>query len=152
MEIKFPWLCLPLKTERKKNALTKESEYGILGIKTPLLDVSAKAEEVWGPALGGREKEDSLKAMTTTVDRYKEIYEVNGTITESIKRKDYESVVEEYGKAKRFADNAKNLAESLGSAPPTDAQIHQILLAARVWHDVEEQVVDFKRDIWKRFD
>jgi exocyst complex component 2 len=135
---------------KKKNALTKESEYGVLGIKTPLLDVLAKAEEVWGPALGGREKEDSLKVMTTTVDRYKEIYEVNGAITESIKRKDYESVVEEYGKAKRFADNAKNLAESLGSSPPTDAQIHQILLAARVWHDVEEQVVDFKRDTWKR--
>ena len=135
---------------KKKNALTKESEYGVLGIKTPLLDVSAKAEEVWGPALGGREKEDSLKVMNTTVDRYKEIYEVNGAMTESIKRKDYESVVEEYGKAKRFADNTKNLAESLGSSPPTDAQIHQILLAARVWHDVEEQVVDFKRDIWKK--
>ena len=42
---------------KKKNALTKESEYGVLGIKTPLLEVSAKAEEVWGPALGGREKE-----------------------------------------------------------------------------------------------
>jgi exocyst complex component 2 len=135
---------------KKKNALTKESEYGVLGIKAPLLDVSAKAEEVWGPALGGREKEDSLKVMNTTVDRYKEIYEVNGAMTDSIKRKDYESVVEEYGKAKRFADNAKNLSESLGSSPPTDAQIHQILLAARVWHDVEEQVVDFKRDIWKR--
>ncbi|KAG0649155.1 Exocyst complex component Sec5 [Hyphodiscus hymeniophilus] len=135
---------------KKKNALTKESEYGVLGIKAPLLDVSAKAEEVWGPALGGREKEDSLKVMNTTVDRYKEIYEVNAAVTESIKRKDYESVVEEYGKAKRFADNTKNLAESLGSNPPTDAQIHQILLAARVWHDVEEQVVDFKRDIWKR--
>jgi exocyst complex component 2 len=135
---------------KKKNALTKESEYGVLGIKAPLLDVSAKAEEVWGPALGGREKEDSLKVMNTTVDRYKEIYEVNGAITDSIKRKDYESVVEEYGKAKRFADNAKNLAESLGASPPTDAQIYQILLAARVWHDVEEQVVDFKRDIWKR--
>lgn len=135
---------------KKKNALTKESEYGVLGIKAPLLDVSAKAEEVWGPALGGREKEDSLKVMNTTVDRYKEIYEVNMAITDSIKRRDYESVVEEYGKAKRFADNAKNLAESLGSSPPTDAQIHQILLAARVWHDVEEQVVGFKHDIWKR--
>ena len=140
----------PQDATKKKNALTKESEYGVLGIKIPLLEVSAKAEEVWGPALGGREKEDSLKVMNTTVDRYKEIYEVNGAITESIKRKDYESVVEEYGKAKRFADNARNLAESLGSTAPTDAQIYQILLAARTWHDVEEQVVDFKRDIWKR--
>ncbi|KAK6606323.1 exocyst complex component sec5 [Botrytis cinerea] len=105
---------------RKKNALMKESEYGVLGIKTPLLDVSAKAEEVWGPALGGREKEDSLKVMAGTVDRYKEYYEVNAAITDSIKRKDYESI------------------------------IHQILLAARVWHDVEHQIEDFKRDVWKK--
>lgn len=135
---------------KKKNALTKESEYGVLGIKTPLLDVSAKAEEIWGPALGGREKEESLKSMSSTVGRYKELYEVNGAITDCIKRKDYESLVEEYAKAKRFADDAKKLADQLGSTPPTDSQIHQLLLAARVWHDVEEQIEDFKRDIWRR--
>ncbi|KAM3076886.1 Exocyst complex component S5 [Clarireedia jacksonii] len=135
---------------RKKNALLKESEYGVLGIKTPLLEVSAKAEEVWGPALGGREKEDSLKVVLGTVDRYKEYYEVNAAITDSIKRKDYESIVEEYTKAKRFADDAKKLVATLRSTTPTDAQLHQILLAARVWHDVEEQIEAFKRDVWKR--
>jgi exocyst complex component 2 len=135
---------------KKKNALTKESEYGVLGIKTPLLDVSAKAEEVWGPALGGREKEDNLRVMSGTVERYKELYEVSGAITDSIKRKDHESIVEEYSKAKRFADDAKRLTENLGSTPPTDPQIFQILLAARVWHDVEEQIEDFKRDVWRR--
>ncbi|CRK21294.1 hypothetical protein BN1723_012321 [Verticillium longisporum] len=30
---------------RKKNAIVKESEYGVMGIKGPLLDVSAKAED-----------------------------------------------------------------------------------------------------------
>jgi len=135
---------------RKKNALTKESEYGVLGIKTPLLDVSAKAEEVWGPALGGREKEDSLKLMSSTVERYKEYYEINASIIDSIKRRDYETIVEEYGKAKRFAEEAKKLVENLGSTPPSDPQIQQILLAARVWHDAEEQIEDFKRDVWKR--
>jgi len=135
---------------RKKNALTKESEYGVLGIKTPLLDVSAKAEEVWGPALGGREKEDILKAMSTTVERYKEFYEVNGAITEAIKRKDYETLVEEYTKARRFAEDGKKLTEDLGATPPTDSQIHKILLAARLWHDVSEQVEDFKRDVWRK--
>jgi exocyst complex component 2 len=135
---------------KKKNALTKESDYGVMGIKKPLLDVSAKAEEVWGPALGGREKEDSLKVMTGTVEKYKELYEVNAAITDSIKRKDYESIVEEYTKAKRFADDAKKLTESLRSSPPTDSQIFQILLAARVWRDVEIQIEDFKRDVWRR--
>ncbi|TAQ90244.1 hypothetical protein B7494_g1415 [Chlorociboria aeruginascens] len=134
---------------KKKNALTKESEYGVMGIKTPLLDVSAKAEEVWGPALGGREKEDSLQTMSETVEKYKEYYEVNAAITESIKRRDYESLVEEYGKARRFADDAKKLADNL-AAKPSDAQIHQILLAARMWHDVEEQTEDFKRVVWRR--
>ncbi|KAH8656208.1 exocyst complex component Sec5-domain-containing protein [Tricladium varicosporioides] len=140
----------PEKDAKKKNALLKESEYGVLGIKTPLLDVSAKAEEVWGPALGGREKEESLKNMAVTFERFKDLYEVNGAITECIKRKDYETLVEEYTKAKRFADDAKRLAENLGSTPPTDSQLHQILLAARVWHDVEEQISDFKREIWKK--
>ncbi|KAB8303213.1 hypothetical protein EYC80_004660 [Monilinia laxa] len=135
---------------RKKNALMKESEYGVLGIKTPLLDVSAKAEEVWGPALGGKEKENSLKVMAGTIDRYKEYYEVNAAITDSIKRKDYENIVEEYTKARRFADDAKRLTETLGTTPPTDPQIHQILLAARVWHDVDEQIEEFKRDVWKK--
>lgn len=140
----------PALDNKKKNALTKESEYGVLGIKTPLLDVSAKAEEVWGPALGGREKEDSLKALSTTVERYKEFYECNGAIADAIKRKDYETLVEEYAKAKRFADDAKKLTEDLGDSTPTDSQIRKILLAARLWHDVEEQIEDFKRDVWRK--
>jgi exocyst complex component 2 len=140
----------PALDSKKKNSLTKESEYGILGIKTPLLDVSAKAEEVWGPALGGREKEDSLRAMATTVERYKEFYECSAAVTEAIKRKDYETLVEEFTKAKRFADDAKKLTEDLGTTPPTDAQIRKILLAARLWHDIDEQIEDFKRDVWRR--
>lgn len=143
-------MATPAPDSRKKNALMKESEYGVLGIKKPLLDLSAKAEEVWGPALGGRDKEDSLKAMSMTVERYKDFYEVNAAITDSIKRKDYETLVEEYAKAKRFADDARKLSEDLGSTPPTDSQIHKILLAARLWHDVEEQIEDFKRDVWRK--
>ena len=45
--------------EKKKNALVKESEYGVHGIKVPLTEVAVKAEEVWGPALGGKDKEDT---------------------------------------------------------------------------------------------
>jgi len=48
------------RVQAKKNALTRESEYGVLGIKQPLQEVAIKAEEVWGPALGGREKEATL--------------------------------------------------------------------------------------------
>lgn len=144
-------MAIPVPDARKKNALTKESEYGVMGIKTPLLDVSAKAEEVWGPALGGREKEDSMVVMTATAERYKEMHEVGTTIAEAIKRKDHEVIVEEYTKAKRFAEEARRLAETLGSSSiPTDSQIYQILLAGRVWSDVEQQIRDFKEDVSRR--
>ncbi|CAD6505890.1 BgTH12-06822 [Blumeria graminis f. sp. triticale] len=135
---------------KKKNALAKESEYGVLGIKLHLLDVSAKAEEVWGPALGGQETEDSLKLLMTTIEQYKEIYELSGSISDSIRRKDFEAIIEDYGKAKQFADEAKKLSDELESTTPSDSQIFQILLAARVWSDVEELVEDFKRDLWRK--
>jgi exocyst complex component 2 len=138
--------------ENKKTALTKESEFGVLGIKAPLIDVSAKAEEVWGPALGGREKEESLKIVAGTLEQYRGYYEAGGAIADSIKRKDYESLVEEYARARRFADDARKLADDLAAtkAPPSDAQAQQIIIAARMWYDVREQIEDFKRDVWRR--
>ncbi|KAK4235933.1 exocyst complex component Sec5-domain-containing protein [Achaetomium macrosporum] len=140
----------PATDPRKKNALIKESEYGVLGIKAPLLDVSAKAEDVWGPALGGREKEEHLKTVASWLDQYKEYVETSAAISDSIKRKDHETLVEEYTKAKKFADEAKRLAEAIRSSQPTDDQLYRILLAARMWHDVEEQIQALKRDIWRR--
>ncbi|AEO55211.1 hypothetical protein MYCTH_2298813 [Thermothelomyces thermophilus ATCC 42464] len=140
----------PATDPRKKNALVKESEYGVLGVKAPLLDVSAKAEEVWGPALGGREKEEHLKTVASSLDQYKDYVETSAAIADSIKRKDYETLVEEYTRARKFADEAKQLADELKSAQPTDDQLYRILLAARMWHDVEEQIQVLKRDIWRR--
>ncbi|QBZ57246.1 hypothetical protein PoMZ_02170 [Pyricularia oryzae] len=135
---------------RKKNALTKESEYGVTGIKTPLLDVSAKAEDVWGPALGGQEREENLKTVANSLGRFGEYVETSAAIADSIKRKDHESLIEEYSKARRFADEARRIAQQLGSTPPSDSQLYQILLAARMWHDVEEQISAFKRTVWRR--
>lgn len=141
---------LPATDPRKKNALIKESEYGVLGVKAPLLDVSAKAEDVWGPALGGREKEEHLKTVASSLDRYKEYVEASAAIADSIRRKDYETLVEEYTKARRFADEAKKLAEEISSSQPSDEQLYRILLAARMWHDVDEQIQVLKRDIWRK--
>lgn len=137
---------------RKKNALVKESEYGVAGIKGPLLDVSAKAEDVWGPALGGRDKEETLKVVAATLDKYQEYVETSSAISESIKRKDHEALVEDYNKARRFADEARQLAQSSSGTTEKlpDDQIYKILLAARMWHDVHEQIEAFKRDVWKK--
>ncbi|KAL2267695.1 hypothetical protein VTJ83DRAFT_4972 [Remersonia thermophila] len=140
----------PALDPRKKNALVKESEYGVIGVKAPLLDVSAKAEEVWGPALGGREKEEHLKTVASALEKYKEYVETSAAIADSIKRKDHETLVDEYNKARKFADEAKQLAYDIKTSQPTDDQLHRILLAARMWHDVDEQIQLLKRDVWRK--
>ncbi|KAI3549592.1 exocyst complex component Sec5 [Colletotrichum filicis] len=140
----------PTSDARKKNALVKESEYGVSGIKAPLLDVSAKAEDVWGPALGGREKEENLKVVSANLDQFKEYVELSSAIAESIKRRDYESLVEEYNKARKFSDDARALAANAAAGSSSQADIYQIVLAARIWHDVDEQIQAFKRDVWRK--
>ncbi|TDZ51830.1 Exocyst complex component SEC5 [Colletotrichum trifolii] len=143
-------LLSPTSDARKKNALVKESEYGVAGIKAPLLDVSAKAEDVWGPALGGREKEENLKVVSANLERFKEYVELSASIADSIKRRDYESLVEEYNKARKFQDEARNLAARMATSPSSDTQLYQVILAARMWHDVDEQIQAFKRDVWRK--
>ncbi|KAI5865071.1 exocyst complex component Sec5-domain-containing protein [Durotheca rogersii] len=145
-----PLVAPLLNDTRKKNALVKESDYGVMGIKTPLLDVSAKAEDVWGPALGGREKEENLKTVSTSLDRFREYIEASSNIADSIRRKDYEALVEEYVRARRFADETRRLVEEFDSTPPSETEMYQIVLAARMWYDVDEQIQLFKRDVWRR--
>ncbi|KAM7204483.1 Exocyst complex component Sec5 domain containing protein [Naviculisporaceae sp. PSN 640] len=140
----------PAADPRKKNALVKESEYGVMGIKAPLLDVSAKAEDVWGPALGGREKEEVLRTVALAFDTYRECIEASPLIADAIKRKDHETLVEEYTKARKFAEESKAIVQNAGESGPSEAQLYRILLAARMWHDVEEQIRLFKRDVWRR--
>ncbi|KAB5576453.1 exocyst complex component Sec5-domain-containing protein [Coniochaeta sp. 2T2.1] len=140
----------PAADPRKKNALIKESDYGVMGIKAPLLDVAAKAEEVWGPALGGQEKEQHLNTVSLSLDKFKECVEISAAVADSIKRKDHESLVEEYTKARRFADEARKLADNMGSQQPSEEQMYKILLAGRMWHDVDEQIQAFKREVWRR--
>jgi exocyst complex component 2 len=135
---------------RKKNALVKESEYGVAGVKVPLLDVSAKAEDVWGPALGGREKEEHLRTVSNYMNKFKDYMELSTSIADSIKRKDYETLVEEHNRARAFADDARRLSRDLEGTELDDAQLYQILLAGRMWHDVDQQIQSFKRDLWKK--
>ena len=143
-------LASPTADSRRKNALIKESEYGVMGIKAPLLDVSAKAEDVWGPALGGREKEENLRTVSNHLTRFKDYVELSTAIADSIKRKDYESLVEEYNRARKIADDARRLSEELQGLTPTEPQLYQLLIAGRMWHDVDQQIQNFKRDVWKR--
>ncbi|OCK81359.1 hypothetical protein K432DRAFT_424986 [Lepidopterella palustris CBS 459.81] len=141
----------PLPSDKKKNALIKESEYGVAGIKAPLLEVAIKAQEVWGPALGGREKEETLKAILATVEKNRGLFEIAASLQDAIKRKDHEMLVEEYTKARKFADDARYLVENANykRVPLTDVEVHQVIVTARMWTDVESQIDSFKRDAWR---
>lgn len=143
----------PVPNERKKkNALVKESEYGVHGIKVPLTEVAVKAEEVWGPALGGREKEETLKAILASVEKNRGLFEVGSAIQDAIRRRDHETIVEEYTRARKSAEGARYEVEqaTYNRTPLSDAQVHQIIVTARMWSDVEHQVEAFKRECWKQ--
>ncbi|GAO19279.1 uncharacterized protein UV8b_04965 [Ustilaginoidea virens] len=143
-------LALLMSDNRKKNALVKESEYGVMGIKAPLLDVCAKAEDVWGPALGGREKEKHLRNVSRHLDESKDCVELSAVVADSIKRKDYESLVDGYNRARRFADEARRLPTSLDGQSLDDSQLFKLVLVARMWNDVDQQIQAFKKEVWKK--
>ncbi|KAL2871771.1 exocyst subunit SEC5 [Aspergillus lucknowensis] len=136
----------------RKNALLKESDYGVKGIRVPLTEASVKAEEVWGPALGGREREQMLKSVVESMEKHRDVYEIGGLLSKSIKQRDYESVFEQYRKARALTQNAKNIADTAASKDRslTDEETHVILALGRMWIDVDQQIQTFKRDLWRR--
>ena len=141
-----------LQSDKRKNALTKESEYGVQGIKVPLIEVAVKAEEIWGPALGGREREGSLKSVMDSIDKSQGVFMVGKAVSECIKRKDYEGLVREYSRARNYTEEVRQMAEnaSNGKALPTDSQVHQIVITSRMWSEMEDRIESFKRDIWRK--
>ncbi|KAJ5166977.1 uncharacterized protein N7482_005758 [Penicillium canariense] len=136
----------------KKNALTKESEYGMKGIRGPLVEASVKAEEVWGPALGGRDREQMLKSVVDTMEKHREVYEIGSHLSKAMQQRDYDSVFEQYTKARTLTVRAKNIVEQASSAKRqlSDHEIHTILAMGRMWNDVDQQIQNFKRDLWRR--
>ncbi|KAK5944506.1 Exocyst complex component S5 [Knufia obscura] len=138
--------------EPSKNALRKESEYGVKGVKGPLLEVSQKAEDVWGPALGGREREASLKAVAEAVEKDRALYELGGEMSLAAQQKNYERIVELCGQARSYATQATALGEQAAQTGQTltDEQVHKLLVTGRMWADVQDQVKGIKKDIWRR--
>ena len=138
--------------EKHKNALIQESEYGTVGIQAPLRQAAAKAQGVWGPVLGGRDREEHLKNVFTSTESNKTILETGVAIEDCIKRRDYDTLTEEYSRAQRFraeAQAAANRSRESGTSL-TEAQIHQLLTTGRVIADVDQRIEDFKRDTWRR--
>jgi exocyst complex component 2 len=142
----------PLPSDKKKNALTKESEYGVQGIKAPLIEVAVKAEEIWGPALGGREREGTLKGVLDSLGKSEGIFRVGKSVSDCVRRRDYDGLVEEYSRARKYAEEAKQIAENATRMRTrlTDSQIHQIVITGRVWSEVEDRIGNFKREVWRK--
>ena len=141
----------PPVNEKRKHALTKESDYGVQGIKTVLTEAAVKAEDVWGPMLGGRERENNRKSILESVEKSQNVLEVGERVAGFIKRKDYDSLIKEYHRTRDLANAAKSMADSAASnfGQLADAQVHQIVITARVWIEVEAQIEEFKRTIWR---
>ncbi|GAM88526.1 hypothetical protein ANO11243_065590 [Dothideomycetidae sp. 11243] len=133
--------------DQKKTALTKDSEYGVMGIKTPLLELAVKADEVWGPALGGKDRGDDLKATLNFVERNRDLFRIAGSIQTSIRRQDYDALVEDYQKAKQAAQDAKTLLQNADNDPSSlgEAQLFKVLATAKMWYDVEVQIANFRK-------
>jgi exocyst complex component 2 len=148
----FSPLNKPLPSDKKKNALTKESEYGVQGIKMPLLELAIKAEEVWGPALGGRDKEKGLKTVLDTLDQHREIFSLSGSVHEAMRKNDHDTIVADWKKAVSYAEEARGTAEVARQENFTlsEGHVYKIILTARMWHDVSAQIETYKRDVWKR--
>ncbi|KAF4769871.1 hypothetical protein N7455_006515 [Penicillium solitum] len=142
----------PAPVVAKKTALVKESEFGMKGIRGPLVEASVKAEEVWGPALGGREREQVLKSVVETMEKHRDVYEIGSHLSKSIQQRDYDAVFEQYTKARTLANRAKNIAEQASTSRRhlNDSETHTILAMGRMWMDVDHQIHDFKRDLWRR--
>lgn len=135
-----------------KTALVKESEYGVKGIRAPLVEASVKAEELWGPALSGREREQDLYAVVTNVERNRSVFEIGGNISKAIKQQDFDRVFEEYRRAKTLTNEARSITDRAATEKRelTDAESHTMIGTGRMWTDVEQQVDAFKRDLWRR--
>jgi len=142
----------PLPSDKKKHALTKESEYGIQGIKAPLIEVVVKAEEVWSPALGGRDQEATLKQAQDSIENDRGVFEASAAVADCIKRKDYAQLIEAFSQVKKFADDARIIAETASSNRSllTDAQVYKIVITGRIWADVEDRIDGFKREVWRK--
>lgn len=139
-------------SEKRRYALAKETEYGTLGVRMPLLEAQIKADEIWGPAMGDKGKEEELKAVLESMERHRDLFEHASTIDECIRRNDYEDLTAGYGRMEYHASEARAVGERAQQTGRklSDAELHQVILTARIWMDVQTKTEDVKRRLWSK--
>ena len=141
--------------EKRKNALVAETAYGTAGVEAPLQEASAKANEIWGPAQRGRDREDHLKSALQSVEKNRAILDTGITLEDCIKRRDYDLLTEEYSKAQRFKREAQNIVARIaeadgGPSQVSEEEVQKMIITGRVLMEVDKRIEDFKRDTWRR--
>lgn len=93
-----------------------------------------------------------LKSVVETMEKNRDVYEIGSHLAKSIQQRDYEAVFEQYTKARTLANQAKDIANRASSSRGqlNDTETHTILAMGRMWLDVDQQIHDFKRELWKR--
>lgn len=79
-------------TEMKQTNLNKEEEWGLAGIKTPLTEAGKKADEIFGPVMENRGKEEKYRIALSIVEKHRSMLEVPNLIIDAIKRVNLMSV------------------------------------------------------------
>ena len=70
----------------KQTNLNKEQEWGLSGIKTPLMEAGRKADEIFGPVIENRGREEKYRATLVLVEKHRELLEIPSSILDAIKR------------------------------------------------------------------
>ena len=135
-----------------KNALRRETDYGVQGMKHSLSDVSQKAEEVWGPAMGSKKREGSLKVLLGSVEKDKDVWALANRLENAINQRDYDKVRELYNAARRYVAEARAIAERAKQAGRRLSQdeTYWVVVIGKMWFKVDEQIKTFKKDVWRR--
>lgn len=131
----------------------KESEYGVGKIRSYLNEAESKADDVFGPVMKGRGREDELRTLLSVVERHRDILEMPGLLADCIKRKDYESLIDEYQKARKALMDSRALVPTEPESMSTNIKeehIHQLIIAEKMWIEVTFAIEDFKRETWKK--
>lgn len=140
----------------KENAFLdkdKDSEYGVGTIRAYLNEVGTKADEVFGPIMKGRGREEGLRILLSILEKHGNMLEIPGVLLDCVKRKDYETLNEQYEKARKHLEEARALVPSPQTGIAGGAKedhIHQLIIAEKMWLEVTYVTDEFKKDTWRR--
>ncbi len=135
-----------------KNSLRRETDYGVKGVKGSLSEVSQKAEDAWGPALGGKKREENLKVLLSAVEKDRDVWGLANRLENAINQRDYDKVREHYNAARRYKAEVQSMAEKAKQAGRkfTKDETYWVIVIGKMWTKVDNEIKAFKKDVWRR--